>query len=181
MSYGYNAPYNNNLLIEYAQPHPDLNFAIHSDSAAAQLWLTPEELAPILQEQQEFLNSLDSMGYKAEHECTCGWPGSIPTGISISKYHTWICVGFSHRVTRSHESKTHGFSSTHGSTGTWKYLQVLIVLNKNKVYLNKIYCKYKYMRNRIILRHSVTPWRNQIWLSVARISWLLTITLTPIC
>ena len=53
------------------------------------------------------------VGVKAEHECTRGWPRSIPTGISISKYHTWICVGFSHWVTRSRESKTRGFSSTH--------------------------------------------------------------------
>jgi len=65
---------------------------------------------------------------KAEHECTRGWPGSIPMGISNSKCHTWICAGFSHRVTRSRESKTHGFSSTCGSTGTWKYWRVLRVL-----------------------------------------------------
>ncbi|KIM76999.1 hypothetical protein PILCRDRAFT_12368 [Piloderma croceum F 1598] len=68
MSYGYNILYDDYSLIEYAQPHPDLNFAIHPDSAAAQLGLTPEELAPILQEQQEFLNSLDSMGYKPEQQ-----------------------------------------------------------------------------------------------------------------
>jgi len=53
---------------EYAQPHPDLDFTIHPDSAVAQLGLTQEELAPILQEQQEFLNSLDSMGYKPEQQ-----------------------------------------------------------------------------------------------------------------
>ena len=55
---------------------------------------------------------------KAEHKCTRRWPGSIPTGISNSKCHTWICVGYSHQVTQSHESKTHGFLSTCGSTGT---------------------------------------------------------------
>jgi hypothetical protein len=50
---------------------------------------------------------------KAEHKCTCGWPGSIPTGISNSKCYTWIHAGFSHWVTQSCESKTHGFSSTY--------------------------------------------------------------------
>ena len=33
---------------------------------------------------------------KGEHECTHRLPGSVPTGISNSKYHTWICVGVSH-------------------------------------------------------------------------------------
>ena len=70
---------------------------------------------------------------RAEHECTCGWPGSVPTGISNSKCYTWIRAGFSHRVTRSRKSKTHRFSSTHGSTGIWEYLQVLMVLNINNV------------------------------------------------
>ena len=32
-------------------------------------------------------------GHKAEHECTHGWPRSIPMSISIPKCHTWIqCV-----------------------------------------------------------------------------------------
>ena len=57
---------------------------------------------------------------KAEHECTRGWPGSVPTGISNSKCYTWIRAGFSHRVTRSHKSKLMGS-------------QVLVVLNRNKV------------------------------------------------
>ena len=70
---------------------------------------------------------------KAEHECTCGWPGSVPMGISNSKCHTQICVGFSHWMTQSHGAKTHRFLSTCGSTGTWKYLQVLRVLNRNKI------------------------------------------------
>jgi hypothetical protein len=97
---------------------------------------------------------------KAEHKCTHGWPGSVPMGISNSKCHTWIYVGFSHWVTRSRESKTRGFSSTCGSTGTWKYL-VLRILNINQL----VNCKYKYMWNKIILRHCVTPWQNQIWLN----------------
>ena len=58
---------------------------------------------------------------KGEHECTHRWPGSVPAGISNSKSHTWIRAGFSYRVTQSRESKTRGFSSTCGSTGTWKY------------------------------------------------------------
>ena len=64
MSYGYDAY----APIEYAQPHPDFNFTIHLNSAAAQLGLTPEELAPILQEQQEFLDSLDSLGYEPKQQ-----------------------------------------------------------------------------------------------------------------
>jgi len=65
MSYGYDAYY---PPTEYAQPHPELDFTIHPNSAVAQLGLTPEALAPILQEQQEFLNSLDSMGYEPEQQ-----------------------------------------------------------------------------------------------------------------
>ena len=72
-----------------------------------------------------------NMAHKAEHECTHGWPRSIPTGISNSKCYTWICVGFSHQATWSCGPKTHGFSSTGGSTCTWKYLQVLRILNSN--------------------------------------------------
>ena len=97
---------------------------------------------------------------KAEHECTRGWPRSVPVGISNSECYTWIRAGFSHRVTWSCESKTHGFSSTCGSTGTWKYLQVLRILKRNKV----VNCKHKYMWNKILQRYSVTPWQNQIWL-----------------
>src|SRR5258705_13598061 len=66
-------------------------------------------------------------------------------GISNSKCYTWIRVGFSHQVTQSRESKTHGFLSTCGSTGTWKYLQVLRILNTNKV----VNFKCKYMWNKI--------------------------------
>jgi len=104
---------------------------------------------------------------KGEHECTRGWPGSVPAGISNSKCYTWIHAGFSHRVTRSRESKTHGFSSTCGSTGTWKYLQVLSILNRNKVGN----CKHKYMWNKILLRHCVTLWWNQTWLDQPRASY----------
>jgi hypothetical protein len=46
--------------------------------------------------------------HKAEHKCTCGWPGSVPMGISNSKCHTWICTVFSHWVTRGCESKLAG-------------------------------------------------------------------------
>ena len=65
--------------------------------------------------------------------------------ISNSKCYTWICAGFSHQVTWSCETKTHRFSSTCGSTGTWKYLQVLSILNRNKV----VNCQHKYMWNKI--------------------------------
>jgi hypothetical protein len=57
---------------------------------------------------------------KGENKCTRGWPRSVPMSISNSKSYTWIRTGFSHRVTRSCESKTCGFSSTCGSTGTCK-------------------------------------------------------------
>src|ERR1700677_450619 len=73
-------------------------------------------------------------------------------GISNSKCHTWIRAGFSHWVTQSCESKTRGFSSTCGFTGTWKYFQVLSILNRNKV----VDCKHKYRWNKILLRHHVT-------------------------
>jgi hypothetical protein len=46
------------LLAECELPHPNLNLTIHPNSAAAQLGLTPEELAPILKEQQEFLDTV---------------------------------------------------------------------------------------------------------------------------
>jgi hypothetical protein len=85
------------------------------------------------------------------------WP--TPPSISNSKCYTWIYAGFSHCVTQSCESKTHRFPSTCGSTGTWKYLWVLKILNRNKV----VNCKYKYMWNQIISRHGVTLWQNQIW------------------
>jgi len=108
-----------------------------------------------------------SLFVKAEHESTCRWPGSIPMGISNSKCYTWIHAGFSHRVTQICESKTHGFSSTCGSTDTLKYLQVLSILNINKV----IICKHKYMWNKILLRHHITLWQNQIWLDRPRTSY----------
>jgi hypothetical protein len=65
---------------------------------------------------------------KAGHECTRELLGSVPTSISNFKCHTWICAGFSHRVTPIRESKTREFSSTCGSTGTCKYLRVLRAL-----------------------------------------------------
>jgi len=112
---------------------------------------------------------------KAEHECTHGRPRSVPAGISNSKCYTWIRADSSHRVTRSRESKTHGFSSTCGSTGTWKYLQVLRILNTNNI----VNFKCKYMWNKIILRHGVTPWRNQIWLDRPCASYYQSLSLTP--
>jgi hypothetical protein len=52
MSYGYNTPYNN---YKYTQPHPNFNLVIHPNSAAARLGFTLEEMAPILQEQQDLM------------------------------------------------------------------------------------------------------------------------------
>ena len=79
---------------------------------------------------------------------------SVPTGISNSKRYICIHVGFNHRVTRSRESKTHGFSSTCGSTGTWKYLQVLRILNRIKL----VSCKHQYVEQNTFktLCHTVT-------------------------
>ena len=65
------------------------------------------------------------------------------------------------------KSKTCRFLSTCGSTGTWEYLQVLSILNRNKV----VNCQHKYMWNKILLRHCVTLWRNQIWLNQLRASY----------
>ena len=52
---------------ENTQPHPDLDLTIHPNSAAAQLGLTPEELAPILKEQQEFLDTASYEPKRYEH------------------------------------------------------------------------------------------------------------------
>ena len=101
---------------------------------------------PIFQFLFNLFSYLYKIHNKGEHECTRGRPGSVPTGISNSKCHTWIRTGFSHRVTWSCGSKTHRFSSTCGSTGTWKYLWVLRILKVNTV----VNCKYKYMWNKIL-------------------------------
>ena len=77
---------------------------------------------------------------------------STRLGSMIGNTPSWIRAGFSHQVTQSRESKTRGFSSTCGSTGTRKYLQVLRILNTNKV----VNFKCKYMWNKIISRHGVT-------------------------
>jgi len=58
MSYKYSTPYDTNLQIEYAQPHPDFDLVIHPNSTAGQLGFTPEEMAPILQEQQELMATM---------------------------------------------------------------------------------------------------------------------------
>ena len=125
-------------------------------------WATATPNGETWFEIRVFQHSKQIVQSKTEHKCTHR-PGSIPTGISNSKSHTWIHAGFSHWVTQSHESKTRGFSSTCGSTGTWKYLRVLRILNRNKV-LN---FKYKYMWHKIILRHGVTPW----WLNQPHTSY----------
>jgi hypothetical protein len=60
---------------------------------------------------------------KADHKCTCGWPGSVPAGQLKSKTHTWICAGIRHRVPRLTGQvpvnpqvliMDSGFTSTHG-------------------------------------------------------------------
>jgi hypothetical protein len=48
----YNSGYNN-----YWEPQLPPSTHIHPDSVAAQLGLTPTEMAPILQEQREFLRN----------------------------------------------------------------------------------------------------------------------------
>jgi len=45
------------------------------------------------------------MCIKGEHECTCGWPGSVPTGLQTS-IETQICVSNKVQVTRIHGSST---------------------------------------------------------------------------
>jgi len=105
---------------------------------------------------------------KAEHECTRGWPGSIPMGISNSECYLPGSMQVSATGwLRSHESKTRRFSSTCGSTGTWKYLQILSILNRNE----ELNCKHKYYVEQILLRHqSHCDW-NQIWLDQPRASY----------
>jgi len=65
MSYGYDAPYDDYSQIKYAQPHPDFDLVIHPNSAAARLGFSPEEMAPILQEQQELMAT---MSYEPEQQ-----------------------------------------------------------------------------------------------------------------
>ena len=91
---------------------------------------------------------------KAGHECTRELSGSVPMSISNFKCHTQIRAGFSHWVIQICKSKTHGFLSTCGSTGTWKYLQVLSILNINKL----VNCKHQYVEQNTFktLCHTVT-------------------------
>jgi hypothetical protein len=65
MSYKYNTLYNNDLQIEYAQPHPNFNFVIHLNSVAVQLGFISEEMTSILQEQQEWMAT---MSYEPEQQ-----------------------------------------------------------------------------------------------------------------
>ena len=60
-----------------------------------------------------------------------------------------------------------------------KYLQVLSILNRNKV----VNCQHEYMWNKILWRHCVTLWWNQIWLNQPHTSpsiHSLPLTPTPI-
>jgi hypothetical protein len=55
-SYYNNTPYHISAYsYHYREPQIPPSIHIHPESAAGQLGLTPEELAPILREQQEFL------------------------------------------------------------------------------------------------------------------------------
>ena len=49
---------------------------------------------------------------KGEHECTHGWPGSIPVGLHTFKIETQICVSNKVQVTRIHRSSTRENTST---------------------------------------------------------------------
>ena len=50
----------------------------------------------------------------AEHECTHGWPRSIPMGILLFATSTWILEGSVIWVTHTHGSITHRCMGTHG-------------------------------------------------------------------
>jgi len=65
---------------------------------------------------------------RAGHECTRGWPGSVPTGILGAKCHTQIREDSFPRITRSRESKTHG------STGTHRYFPMIDIYGYSQVY-----------------------------------------------
>jgi len=49
---------------------------------------------------------------KGEHECTCGWPGSVPTGLQTFKIETQIHVSNKVQVTWIRRSSTHENTST---------------------------------------------------------------------
>jgi hypothetical protein len=53
--YYQNTPIYNSTPSSYWEPQLTPSIHIHPESAAGQLGYTPEELAPILREQQEFL------------------------------------------------------------------------------------------------------------------------------
>jgi len=50
--------------------------------------------------------------FKGEHECTRGWPRSVPTGLQTFKIQTQIRVSIKVQVTRIHGSSTHEHTST---------------------------------------------------------------------
>ena len=66
---------------------------------------------------------------KAEHECTCGWPGSVPTGISISKCYTGSMLV---SATRCLRAMSQILAGSWVLVGPQVLLQVLSILNRNK-------------------------------------------------
>ena len=50
--------------------------------------------------------SLNIVGYKAEHECTCELPGFILMSILHAILLTWILMGLTIWVTQIHKSST---------------------------------------------------------------------------
>ena len=54
---------------------------------------------------------IPSLG-KGEHECTCGWPRSVPVGLRTFKIETQTCVSNKVQVTRIRRSSTRENTST---------------------------------------------------------------------
>jgi len=66
---------------------------------------------------------------KAEHECTCGWPGSVPVGLNSLRTQTQICAGCQTQVTWIHRSSTCQNAGTCPRSGSCRYFKIFISPN----------------------------------------------------
>ena len=63
----------------------------------------------IVEYQRAMYSDVILVDDKGEHECTRGWPGSVPVGLQIE---TQICVSNKAQVTQIRRSSTHENTST---------------------------------------------------------------------
>ena len=56
------------------------------------LWTWPNRTLTTLALPLECVSVASTICYKDEHECTCGWPGSVPVALHTFKFETQICV-----------------------------------------------------------------------------------------